>query len=94
MTRFYQVFYTIKANRQETLHHMYIKAHNAAEARQMCKDAVAMQTGRNAFSRLAIREDDENGQQKVYDFYGKAWVERQNRIADIEGVAKIGRQMA
>ena len=60
---------------------MYIRAHSAAEAKRMCKDAVAMQTGRNAFSRLAIREDDENGQQKVYDFYGKGWVEKQNKLA-------------
>lgn len=81
MPRYYQVFYTIKANKRETLHHMYIRAHSAAEARKMCKDAVTMQTGRHAFSRLAIREDDENGQQKVYDFYGKGWVEKQNKLA-------------
>lgn len=81
MPRYYQVFYTIKAHRRETLHHMYIRAHSAAEARQTCKELVAKQTGRNAFSRLAIREDDENGQQKVYDFYGKGWVEKQNKLA-------------
>ena len=63
------------------LHHMYIRAHSAAEARQTCKELVAEQTGRNAFSRLAIRTDDENGQQKVYDFYGKGWVEKQNKLA-------------
>lgn len=81
MARDYQVFYTIKANRRETLHHLYIRAHSAAEARAKCKDLVAERTGRNAFSRLAIRSDDENGQQKVYDFYGKGWVEKQNRLA-------------
>lgn len=79
MPRDYQVFYTIKAKRCETLHHVYIRAHSAAEARQKCKELVAEQTGRNAFSRLAIRCDDENGQQKVYDFYGKGWVEKQNK---------------
>lgn len=79
LPRYYQVFYTIKANRHETLHHIFIRAHSASEARQKCKELVAEQTGRHAFSRLAIREDDENGQQKVYDFYGKGWVEKQNR---------------
>ena len=79
MSRNYQVFYTIKANRRETLHHMYMRARNAAEAKVMVRDEVAAQTGRHAFSLLAIREDDENGQQKINDFYGAGWVKMQNR---------------
>lgn len=49
MMKSYQVFYFIKANRREYLHHMFVMANNAREACQVCKQQVKEQTGRNAF---------------------------------------------
>lgn len=45
----YQVFYYIKANRTETLNHMFIIAKNKKEACAKCKEVVRERTGRNAF---------------------------------------------
>lgn len=49
MKKSYQVFYWIKANRQETLNHIFIMANNAKEACRKCKELVLERTGRNAF---------------------------------------------
>lgn len=49
MKKSYQVFYWIKRNRHEYLHHMFVMANNAREARQICKQQVKEQSGRNAF---------------------------------------------
>ena len=49
MSKSYQVFYYIKANRTETLHHMFVMANNSKEARKKCKEVVFEKTGRNAF---------------------------------------------
>ena len=40
MKKSYQVFYWIKANRQETLNHIFIMANNAKEACKKCKELV------------------------------------------------------
>lgn len=45
----YQIFYIIKANRRETLHHIFVRANNAKEAIAECKRVVKEQTGKNAF---------------------------------------------
>lgn len=45
MTKSYQVFYWIKANRQVTLNHMFIMAKNAKEA---CKNAKRLYLKRQA----------------------------------------------
>lgn len=49
MLKSYQVFYYIKANKQETLHHIFVMANNAKEACKKCKEVVYQKTGRNAF---------------------------------------------
>lgn len=49
MEKTYQVFYYIKANGKETLHHIFISAANSKEACSKCKEIVKAQTGRNAF---------------------------------------------
>ena len=49
MKKSYQVFYWIKANRHEYLHHMFVMANNSKEACSICKQQVLEQTGRNAF---------------------------------------------
>lgn len=49
MKKSYQVFYYIKANRRETLHHMFVMADNSKEACKVCKEVVKEKTGRNAF---------------------------------------------
>lgn len=49
MSKSYQVFYYIKANRTETLHHMFVMANNSKEACKKCKEVVLEKTGRNAF---------------------------------------------
>lgn len=49
MKKSYQVFYWIKANKQETLNHIFIMANNAKEACKKCKELVLERTGRNAF---------------------------------------------
>lgn len=49
MSKSYQVFYYIKANRTETLHHMFVMANNSKEACKKCKEVVFEKTGRNAF---------------------------------------------
>ena len=49
MSKSYQVFYYIKANRTETLHHIFVMANNSKEACKKCKEVVFEKTGRNAF---------------------------------------------
>lgn len=49
MIKDYQVFYYIKANRTETLNHMFVRASNSREACKKCKEEVFKQTGKNAF---------------------------------------------
>lgn len=49
MSKMYQVFYYIKANRTETLHHIFIAANNKKEACAKAKQVVFEKTGRNAF---------------------------------------------
>ena len=49
MSKSYQVFYYIKANRTETLHHMFVMANNSKEACKKCKEVVFEKTGKNAF---------------------------------------------
>ena len=45
----YQIFYIIKANRRETLNHIFVRANNAREAIAECKRVVKEQSGKNAF---------------------------------------------
>lgn len=49
MAKDYQVFYFIKRNGTETLHHIFVSAENQREACKKCKEIVKEQTGRNAF---------------------------------------------
>lgn len=49
MTKSYQVFYYIKANGTETLHHIFVMANNSKEACKKAKEVVFEKTGRNAF---------------------------------------------
>lgn len=55
MSKSYQVFYYIKANRTETLHHMFVSANNAREACSLVKELVKERTGKNAFRPWAER---------------------------------------
>lgn len=54
---FYQVFYTIKRNRSEAPYHIFIYASNEKEAVAKCYNIIMERTGRNAFHRVAIRND-------------------------------------
>ena len=49
MTKSYKVFYYIKANGRETMHHMFVMADNSKDACKICKEVVKEKTGRNAF---------------------------------------------
>lgn len=49
LSKDYQVFYWIKKNHSEYLHHMFVRANNQKEAVQKCRNAVYEQTGRHAF---------------------------------------------
>ena len=47
--KIYTVFYYLKMNKREYLREMEICAHTAREACVLCKDAVRLMDGRNAF---------------------------------------------
>ena len=47
--KIYKVFYYLKINKRECLLEMEICAHTAREACVLCKDAVRLMDGRNAF---------------------------------------------
>ena len=49
MKKSYQVFYWIKRDRHEFLHHIFVNAENAREASNDAKAVVKEKTGRNAF---------------------------------------------
>ena len=49
MKKCYQVFYFIKTGRREELNHIFVMAHNQAEACQECKKVIKEKTGKNAF---------------------------------------------
>lgn len=49
MKKSYQVFYWIKRDRHEFLHHIFVNAENAKEACRIAKAVVKEKTGRNAF---------------------------------------------
>lgn len=49
MKKSYQVFYWIKRDRHEFLHHIFVNAENAREACRVAKAVVKEKTGRNAF---------------------------------------------
>ena len=59
MKKDYQVFYVIKRNHKEYLHHMFVMASNQREAIKQCKAVVFEKTGRNAF-RPTTKAPDEN----------------------------------
>lgn len=49
MKKSYQVFYWIKKDSHEFLHHIFVNAENAKEACKVAKNVVREETGRNAF---------------------------------------------
>jgi len=49
MKKMYQVFYWIKKDNHEFLHHIFVNAENAKDACKVAKQVVREKTGRNAF---------------------------------------------
>lgn len=45
MNKAYQVFYIIKRNRREELHHIFVFANNQNEAYKKCREIVYEKTG-------------------------------------------------
>lgn len=57
--KIYTVFYYLKMHKREYLREMEICAHTAREACVLCKDAVRLMDGRNAFRPSTILSKDD-----------------------------------